>query len=82
MTTVIRKGRCQLATWLERREARYVVLRVICLSSLIAPADKRTPEERLTESLTEVRTRYVDGRLTEREFEEELSRLLEVEQKM
>lgn len=39
----------------------------------------RSPQERVTESLTEVQTQYVDGHLTECEFEEELTTLLEIE---
>ncbi|WP_226007978.1 hypothetical protein [Natrinema salinisoli] len=78
-TMGVRKGRYRLGKWFEEFEEEYSTIRIIGLSTAITPPDPRSPQERAAESLTEVRTRYVDGHLTEREFEEELTTLLEVE---
>jgi len=78
-TAGVRKGRYRLGAWFEELEEKYSTVRIMSLSTAITPPDRRSPQERVEESLTTVRTRYVDGQLTEREFEDELARLLEVE---
>lgn len=78
-TTGVRKGRYRLGAWFEELEGKYSIVRIIGLSTAITPPDRRSPQERVTESLTEVQTQYVDGHLTECEFEEELTTLLEIE---
>lgn len=77
VTSAVIKGRYQLGAWLEGLEERYSLIRSVRLSKVIVPPDRRSPNERETELLTELQTRYIDGRLTEQEFEEELTLILE-----
>lgn len=78
-TTGVRKGRYQLGMWLEELEETHSIIRVISLSTVIVPPDRRSPKERVTESLTALQTRYVEGQITEPEFENELATILELE---
>ncbi|WP_227379987.1 hypothetical protein [Haladaptatus halobius] len=78
-TTGVRKGRYQLGAWLEELEEKHSIIRIICLSTVIVPPDRRSPKERVTESLTALQARYIEGQITEPEFENELMTILELE---
>ena len=57
-------------------EASNPLARWVRLADRVAVLDPRTPEERTTDALDELRSRYVDGQLTERELEAGLERVL------
>jgi hypothetical protein len=78
-TTGVRKGRHRLGVWFEELEEKHPIIRIISLSTVIVPADRRSPQERVSESLTALQTRYIEGQITEPEFENELSTILELE---
>ena len=82
MATGVRKGRHRLGAWFEELEEKHSIIRLICLSTVIVPADRRSPQERVSESLTALQTRYIEGQITEPEFENELSTILELESKI
>jgi len=79
MATGVRKGRHRLGAWFEELEEKHSIIRLICLSTVIVPLDRRSPQERVSESLTALQTRYIEGQITEPEFENELSTILELE---
>ena len=58
-------------------EASNPPARWVRLADRVAVLDPRTPEERTTDALDELRSRYVDGELTERELEAGLERVLD-----
>lgn len=62
----------------ERLEREYPPLRTVGLSDLLAPPEP-SPAEREERALDDLKRRYVNGELTEAEFERKVDRLVENE---
>jgi hypothetical protein len=82
--TLVSTARSLSATWrigLVRQaaalEAANPLARWVRVADRVAVLDPRTAEERTTDALDELRSRYVDGELTERELETGLATVLE-----
>ena len=65
----------RLASVAGRVEREYRPLRVLGLSDLLSPPEP-SAEERAADALEELKRRYVDGELDEREFERRVDRLV------
>jgi len=68
----------RLARLAERVEADHSAARSLGLSELLSPPEP-TPEEREADALAALKRRYVDGELTEAEFERKVDRLVAAE---
>jgi hypothetical protein len=78
-TTGVRRGRYQLGAWVEDVEKKHSIIRMISLSTLITPPDRRSSAEKRAELLAALQTQYIEGQITEPEFEKELTPILELE---
>jgi len=65
----------RLASVVDRIERAYPPLESLGLSDRLAPPQP-TPEERAERALSELKRRYVDGEITDAEFERNLDRLV------
>lgn len=68
----------RVASLAERLEREYPPLRVAGLSDLLAPPEP-SEEERAERALDDLKRRYVDGELSEAEFERKVDRLVQNE---
>lgn len=78
-TTGVRRGQYQLGAWVDDLEKKHSIIRIISLSTVITPPDRRSSAERRAELLAALQTRYIEGQITEPEFENELTPILELE---
>lgn len=65
----------RIATLLERVERKYPPLRILGLSDFLSPP-KPSADERAEQALAELKQQYVDGEITEAEFERKVDRLV------
>lgn len=65
----------RLARLAERVERNYPPLRAVGLAGLLAPPEP-SAEERAEQALAELKQQYVDGEITEAEFERKVDRLV------
>ena len=77
-STVKEQG-ARVQNWADEKEKSDPRARAMNLSEVVSPLDRRTEEERTADALDEIQSRYVDGELTDDEFERELARLFELD---
>jgi len=76
-SSAVRGERTQrLASYLEREST---LARFVGVADLVERFDDRDPEERADQRIDRLKQRYVDGELTEREFERRTRRVLDEE---
>lgn len=68
----------RIATVAERVEREYPPLRMLGISDLLAPPEP-TPAERSERALADLRRQYVDGEISELEFERRVDQLVSTE---
>lgn len=65
----------RIATLVERIERKYPPLRILGLSDFLSPP-KPSADEQAERALAELKQQYVDGKITEAEFERKVDRLV------